>query len=129
MTTLTDLHVDIFDTIFPYLYNNEVFNLLLTSKQIAFSKHLLQQRKWKSSCMWRLAGDGDLQGVKFCFYTERNYKYRIEEALNAASEYGHLNIVEFLCSVGAVATRDEMRIAFINGHLNIVKYYHQRGVE
>ena len=55
----------------------------------------------------------------------RNIPY----AMNWASEYGYLEVVKYLHSVGKECTTDAINWASMNGHLSMVKYLHSIGKE
>lgn len=118
---LDALPSDIYDHLFHFLSNKSLFSLLLASKKITVSTHLLQQRKWSAMPM----EIGDLQAVQYL--NRLGQTQTIFESLLVACQYGHLSIVTFLYSLEPVCHIDNLLascLAYEKGHLDIVKFFH-----
>jgi hypothetical protein len=128
--TLYNLPGDIYDLLSDFLDNRSLFVFLtLSPRRISVSKYLVQQRqqrRWRQEPMEHWAKKGDLKGVQYLHH-RLGRKCHDTTAMDGASFHGHLEVVQFLHSIGATCTTFAMDSASLEGRLDVVQYLHSIG--
>ena len=126
--TLYNLPRDIYDVLMDFLDDESLDTMLALSPNITVSKYLLQQRQWRQKPMKHWAGVGDLKAVQFLMKEDKKKNKKCPpEAMDWASLYGHLPMVQYLHSLGATCTDNAMNWACRQGHLAVVQFLHSIG--
>jgi hypothetical protein len=125
------------DIIVSHLRKRDVLKLGLVCKLLHArtlkARTIIKHKRWERQGLPNLARHGDLQGVKYLVNKGvaldggANLRSEDEEdALQRASEKGHLEVVKYLveeCRANVHADNDwALRLASENGHLEVVKY-------
>jgi ankyrin repeat protein len=119
---------DLFEMIWEYMYYEEEIERVIEKgylKIIKEKEKLKLENEEENTNEIKVASEyGHLEVIKYLH--SLGYKGD-ERAINMASKNGHLDVIKYLHSLGYKGNYDAIVWASMNGHLEVVKYLHYIG--
>ena len=130
--SFNDLPVELIQHIVSFLPDADALAAICASPHITMPQCHLRRRRWLQRSLTQLAAAGDLEGVKYLLRVQKTTYEKIKTclsincgtlALEWASEYGHLPLVQYLHDkAGYPISEYALTSAMRNGHWPVVQY-------
>lgn len=137
--SFNELPVELIQHVVSFLSDADALAAVCASPRITMPRCDLRRRWWRQRSLTQLAAAGDLPGVKYLLRLHKTTydKIRTRLSLNCgtlalewASEYGHLPVVQYLHATAGYPISEYARgVALNNGHEAVVEYFRREGCE
>ncbi len=131
--SFNDLPVELIQHVVSFLSNADAYAAVCASPRITMPRCDLRRRRWLQRSLTQLAAAGDLEGVKYLLRVQKTTYENIQTSLSLncgtlalewASEYGHLPVVQYLHDKAGYPVSEYARVmAERNGHEAVVGFF------